>query len=77
MPIFEYVCRDCQHEFEILVSGETRPRCPECESRKLDKQISRFAPVNAEPKLSMENPTLNEACGTCGDPRGPGACAMN
>ena len=43
MPIFEYVCRDCQHEFEILVSGETRPRCPECESRKLDKQISRFA----------------------------------
>ena len=31
MPIFEYVCRDCQHPFEAIVSASRQAKCPECQ----------------------------------------------
>lgn len=40
MPIFEYVCRSCKHEFEALVRGTKVPSCPECSSDDLEKQFS-------------------------------------
>jgi putative FmdB family regulatory protein len=73
MPIFEYVCRDCQHHFETLVRGSASPTCPACESKQLEKQLSVFA-VNSRGMESMPAPG---PCGTCGDPRGPGACSIN
>ena len=42
MPIFEYVCRNCRHQFELIVSGSIVPQCPSCESKKLEKQLSVF-----------------------------------
>ena len=43
MPIYEYLCRDCRHHFEILTtsasSGETI-KCPQCGSLKTAKTIS-------------------------------------
>lgn len=73
MPIYEYVCRACEHAFEALVYGSERPRCPECEGEELEKQLSAFAAHGGtRPELPAPG-----ACGTCGDPRGPGACSMN
>jgi putative FmdB family regulatory protein len=43
MPIFEYICRECQHRFEAIVLGAKPPRCPKCESKKLEQQVGRFA----------------------------------
>ena len=43
MPIYEYRCRTCDREFEILVQGSARPVCPGCGGRKLDKKLSVFA----------------------------------
>ena len=43
MPIFEYICKDCQHEFEALVFGKQRAECPKCQSKKLEPQLSVFA----------------------------------
>ncbi len=40
MPLFEYVCKKCNHPFEALVRGDEAPRCPECGSRSLIKQLS-------------------------------------
>ncbi len=40
MPIYEYVCRKCRHEFEVLVRGNEQPECPQCGDRKLDKLLS-------------------------------------
>jgi len=73
MPLFEYVCRDCQHQFETLVTASRQPVCPVCESRELEKQLSVFA-VTA--KSSNSAPAFGP-CGSCGDRRGPGSCSLN
>lgn len=72
MPIYEYLCAGCGHAFEALVYGSERPRCPACEGTRLEKQLSTFAaPSGGETRPEPGG------CGTCGDPRGPGACAPN
>ncbi len=73
MPIFEYICQDCQHEFEALVFGRDKARCPKCESKKLSPQLSVFA-VSA--KGGTQAAPASGACGSCGDPRGAGACSL-
>jgi putative FmdB family regulatory protein len=73
MPIFEYVCQECDHPFEALVYGSKKAECPKCQSKKLAQQLSVFAmsaKSSAGPSASVG------ACGSCGDPRGPGACSM-
>ncbi len=75
MPLFEYVCKKCGHQFEALVMGTTSPSCPSCQSKKLEKQLSIFA---VSSRSGDDTPREAVApCGTCGDPRGPGACALN
>jgi putative FmdB family regulatory protein len=74
MPLFEYACKQCNHEFEALVRSAQVPECPACHGTDLERRLSVFAahtngtaPVAAAPV----------PCGRCGDPRGPGACSMN
>jgi putative FmdB family regulatory protein len=43
MPIYEYECRDCGHQFELLVLAHTVAACPECRSRELEQLLSGFA----------------------------------
>jgi len=76
MPIFEYVCKQCENHFEVLVQGATEPECPSCRSRELEKQLSVFAAAVKGRDFSREMPAPG-ACGMCGDPRGPGACSNN
>ncbi len=71
MPIFEYICQDCRYEFEALVFGRDKAKCPKCQSQKLSPQLSVFA-VSAKSGTK----TSTGACGSCGDPRGPGACSL-
>ncbi len=40
MPIFEYECRGCHHQFEILVLPKTEPACPACQGTDLEKLLS-------------------------------------
>ena len=42
MPIFEYLCEKCNHEFEelILSSEDSPPQCPQCHSKKVEKLMS-------------------------------------
>jgi putative FmdB family regulatory protein len=72
MPIFEYICKECGRHFEALVFGSEKPVCPKCQSKRLAPQLSVFA-VSTK---SSRTPVSGSACGTCGDPRGPGACSM-
>ncbi len=44
MPIFEYVCKGCGKDFELIVrSTSPPPSCPACSGTELEKQISRPA----------------------------------
>lgn len=45
MPIFEYRCNDCRHQFErIVFTREAEAEsCPLCQSRRIDKLLSSFA----------------------------------
>ncbi len=75
MPIFEYICRDCQHQFETIVTASRAAVCPSCQGRELDKQHSVFA-VSAKGSSASLSRSVG-ACGACGDPRGPGSCRVN
>jgi putative FmdB family regulatory protein len=77
MPIFEYVCLDCQHPFEAIVSASRPAACPACQSQALDKQLSVFAVSTGPPTRPRAAAPAPSACGSCGDPRGAGSCRMN
>ncbi len=40
MPIFEYSCNACRHEFETLVRTGDTPACPKCAATALTKLLS-------------------------------------
>ena len=79
MPIYEYVCKKCQHHFEAITQGSKTPECPSCHSKRLEKQLSVFVAASSsghsQTRFSENAPV--GACGTCGDPRGPGSCSLN
>ena len=75
MPIYEYVCRKCSDEFEVLVRGGEQPECPACGSNSLQKQFSVPA---AHAGKSMDLPMCDTpSSGGCGLPQcGQGRCGM-
>jgi putative FmdB family regulatory protein len=42
VPIFEFRCGRCAHEFEKLVTGGATPPCPKCGGRRVEKKFSVF-----------------------------------
>lgn len=71
MPIFEYTCQQCQHQFEALIYGKEKATCPKCQGKKLEPKLSVFA-VSA--KSGASSPMPAGPCGSCGSPDGPGSC---
>ena len=46
MPVYEYYCSDCHTIYNFRVAGfdsKKKPACPDCGTKKLEKQISMFA----------------------------------
>jgi len=72
MPVYEYKCGSCDHEFDEFVHSSTKRNavaCPSCSSKKVVPKLSVF---------SARDHALDQggggSCGRCGDPEGP--CAM-
>jgi putative FmdB family regulatory protein len=40
MPIYEYECKACGHEFERLIRTGDVPACPACKSQELTRLLS-------------------------------------
>jgi putative FmdB family regulatory protein len=77
MPIYEYVCKQCDKRFEKLVRSSTKVECPSCSGTSLEKQFSTFAMGTPTLTSTAMSPSEAAACGMCGDPRGPGACSLD
>ena len=47
MPTYEYICNNCQHEFEQFQSMKARPirKCPECGKRNVQRLIGAGAGI--------------------------------
>ena len=49
MPLYDFHCRGCGHEFEVLVrAGDAAPVCPSCQSGDIERLLSTFAVSYAE-----------------------------
>lgn len=68
MPIFEFVCEDCEEPFEELLrsaSAVDEVTCPKCHSEQVRKQISTFAARVAGKSSSSFAPSSTAAsCST-------------
>lgn len=80
MPLYEYHCEACGANIELLVrNSEAKPKCSECDSPKLTKQlsvVSGHVAGGASPGLPMMS---SGGCGKpqCGmGPGGGGRCGM-
>ena len=77
MPIYEYVCRECQTDFEALLPASRRDddpaACPQCQSKRVARKISLMAEHVVKSGKSGGSPAPF-SCGAqscCG-----GACGM-
>ena len=44
MPLFNFRCRACGHEAELLVRPSEAPSCPSCGAGDLERLVSLVAP---------------------------------
>ena len=66
MPLYQYICQKCEHDFEELVNTGDEVECPKCASKKLERQTSL-------PGMPMVKGSLPSSCGDpslppCGAP---------
>jgi putative FmdB family regulatory protein len=66
MPIYEYVCKDCNERYErIVMSARQKIECPTCASKRHTLQLSVFAAgksSNGSASLSAETASGNCDC---------------
>ena len=67
MPIFEYQCRKCEHDFEALVRrADEKVACPQCGGRRVTKKLSLFATSGVQSgKGSACASCTATSCGPC------------
>ena len=70
MPVYEYVCDQCEKDFEELVRGNAEPKkCPSCGSSSIRRKLSVPASVHAAgPSCAARD------AGLCAPESGGGCC---
>jgi putative FmdB family regulatory protein len=67
MPIYEYHCKDCGHNFEYLVMGGSEPdQCDTCKSANVCKLMSTCGFVTkGSGGETVSSSTSTSSCGGC------------
>lgn len=74
MPIYEYVCNDCDTRYErIVMSSDQEIACPKCESKRHTLQLSVFsAGKSSNGSATSSSASTSGACGCT--PHSCGCC---
>ncbi|HHV16272.1 MAG TPA: zinc ribbon domain-containing protein [Gelria sp.] len=61
MPIFDFLCQQCGHNFDVMISNadKDKVKCPECNSGDVKQLLSLFNTAGGGPK------TLPASCQGC------------
>ena len=69
MPIYEYICDECETHFEkIVINKQQEISCPKCASKKATIQLSVFATAGS---AGSSSPSGSSSGGSSG---GGGSC---
>ena len=55
MPIYEYACRSCGHEFEQLIRTGDTAACPSCKGQDLERLLSHVSVSSEHTRQSNFN----------------------
>jgi putative FmdB family regulatory protein len=68
MPIYEYVCMQCESHFEELVRDGEQVACPQCAAADVKRQFSVFASHGTKAQPSFGATAAGGGCcgGGCG-----------
>lgn len=65
MPIYEYHCDKCSHDFEFMVFGKEKPFCPSCDSKNVKKLISACGFISKGAGGETTGHSASSSCGSC------------
>ncbi len=68
MPIYEYVCMECESHFEELVRNGEQVSCPDCAAANVKRQLSVFSAHGTRSQPSFGETAAGGGCcgGGCG-----------
>lgn len=69
MPMYEYLCKDCGEQFDLLRGmnqDDSDITCKKCGSPKVERKLSVFASVNKEGGSSASDDLGSCSTGMCG-----------
>jgi putative FmdB family regulatory protein len=72
MPIYEYVCMQCESHFEELVRSGEQPDCPACGAADVRKQLSVFSAHATSSSTGFDAGPRSAGGGCCGGSCGCG-----
>jgi putative FmdB family regulatory protein len=64
MPLYEYLCGECNRESELLVNSSQEPTCPECGSLRLTKLLSVVAAPSRNGSAAAQRDLPQGPCGS-------------
>lgn len=78
MPLYDFKCRDCGRESEILITlSDEEPECDECGSKNLERMISRPSSYSGNASAGFPGAGDTACCGlnpSSAGCAGPGSC---
>lgn len=51
MPVYDYLCKDCHKEFELVLTlneHEAEVKCPDCKSKNVEQESTAFFAVTGK-----------------------------